>query len=138
MSSIHSAAHNKQLVRRLYEEVFNAGNLALLPELLAEDFIGSRGETGIAEFSKTAQGLRHAFPDIRFRIEDILAEDHAVAVRWQFEATHRGEFVGVPASGKSVVQTGNVIYHCRDGKLSRVWIQADRLGLLQQIDSRQR
>lgn len=128
-----STEHNKQLVRRLYEDCFNTGNLDLLPELLAADFLGSRGERGPAEFAQTVKGLRAGFPDVYFEIEDLIAEDDRVAARWLFRATHLGSFAGVAATGRRVTQTANVIYEVREGKLSRAWLQADRLGLLQQI-----
>ncbi|MES2070112.1 MAG: ester cyclase [Pseudomonadota bacterium] len=124
---------NKLLVRRLYEECFNTGKLELLHELLGEDFIGSRGERGPAEFAATLAGLYQGFPDVRFTVEDLFAEGDRVAVRWSFQASHRGPFAGVAASHAQVAQTGIAIYLVRDGKLRQAWLQADRLGLLQQI-----
>lgn len=124
---------NKLLVRRLYEECFNAGKPELLHELMGEDFIGSRGEQGPAEFAATLGGLHQGFPDVRFTVEDLFAEGDRVACRWSFQASHQGPFAGVAASHAQVTQTGIAIYHVRDGKLRQAWLQADRLGLLQQI-----
>ena len=56
-----------------------------------------------------------------------------MAARWTFRAIHRGRFVGLPPSHVDVTQEGNVIYQVRDGRIVRAWLQADRLGVLQQI-----
>ena len=124
---------NKQLVRRLYEDCLNTGKTELLTELLADDFIGSRGEKGPAEFAHTVAMLRDGFPDLKFQVEDLIAEDDRVAARWSMQATHTGPFVGFAASGKPVTQTAIVIYRVRDGKITRAWLQSDRLGVMQQI-----
>lgn len=125
--------NNKLLVRRLYEDCINPGKTELLAQHIADDFVGSPGDKGRAEFVSTTVALRTGFPDVRFEIEDLIAEGDRVAVRWKFQATHMGAFMGVPPSRKRVTQTGNVIYQVRDGKLIRAWIQVDRLGLLQQM-----
>lgn len=130
--------HNETLVRRLYEECMNTGNFDLLPELMAADFVGSKGEIGIAEYVKSVQPLHLGFPNIRFSIEDIFAGGDRVAVRWVFTGTHQGNFAGVPASHRAVVQTGNVIFRVREGLLAQVWAQVDRLGLLQQMRGEER
>ncbi|WP_035051647.1 ester cyclase [Andreprevotia chitinilytica] len=128
-----ATTQEQQLVRRLYEDCFNTGNLALLPELLTDDFVGGRGEQGPAEFAKTVETLRTGFPDVRFELDDVIAEGDRVAVRWTFHATHAGPFAGVQASHKQVTQNGIAIYRIRDGKLAQAWLQIDRLGMLQQI-----
>lgn len=127
--------NNKQLVRRLYEDCINPGKVELLAQYIADDFVGSPGDKGPAEFISTIVALRTGFPDVRFEIEDLIAEGDRVALRWKFQATHMGAFVGVPPSRKRVTQTGTVIYQVRDGKLIRAWIQVDRLGLLQQMEA---
>ena len=133
MSVTQTLENNKLLVRRLYEDCINPGKVELLAQLLADDFVGSRGEKGPSEFANTIVALRKGFPDIRFELEDLIAEGDRVAVRWKFQATHMGAFVGVPPSRKQVTQTAIVIYQVREGKLIQAWLQADRLGLLQQI-----
>jgi steroid delta-isomerase-like uncharacterized protein len=124
---------NKQVIRKLYNEGFNTGDVDLMKALVADDFQGSRGEKGPDEFVASIASLRKGFPDVRFTIEDLIAEEDRVAVRWRFEATHSGPFAGTPATGKAVTQTANVIYQLRDGRITRAWQQVDRLGLLQQI-----
>ncbi len=133
MLTMQTQDKNKALVRRLYEDCFNTGNLVVLHELLGEDFIGSRGEKGPAEFAATLATLRKGFPDVHFVVEDLFAEGDRVAARWSFRATHQGPFAGVAASHAPVTQTAIAIYRVSDGKLRQAWLQADRLGLLQQL-----
>lgn len=133
MSTTHLIENNKLLIRRLYEDCINRGNLGLLTELIADDFVGSPGAQGAAEFAKGVTAVRNGFPDVLFEVEDLIAEGDRVAVRWTFRATHGGPFAGKPASHARVTQTGNVFFQIRDGKIARAWVQVDRLGLLQQI-----
>lgn len=124
---------NKRLIRRLYDECINPGRLELLDELLSSDFIASPGETGAAEFANVIAAVRRGFPDVIFEVDDLIAEGDRVAVRWTFHGTHQGTFASVPASQAKVTQTANIIYRVADGKITRAWVQVDRLGLLQQI-----
>jgi len=71
--------------------------------------------------------------DVRFTIEDLIAEGDRVVVRWRWRATHAGTFNGHPATGKAVSNTGTVIYQLAGDKIVRAWLEADRLGVLQQI-----
>ncbi|MBB3117697.1 ester cyclase [Pseudoduganella violacea] len=133
MRAIDNVARNKAVVRKLYEECFNQANLALLNELIAPDFVGSKGELGPREFAATVTSVQTGFPGVQFRIEDLFGEGDRVAVRWTFHAAHGGPFAGVPPSNVHVTQQGNVIYQLRDGQIIRAWLQVDRLGVLQQI-----
>lgn len=134
MKTTSQIEQDLQLVRRLYENCFNTGNLDLVPEMIATDFVSSRGEHGQAEFAANIAGLRKAFPDVHFVIEDIFGAADRVAVRWSFTATHSGPFAGFTATGKAVTQQGNVIYRIMDGKIAQAWVQIDRLGLMQQLE----
>lgn len=133
MSTTHALEKNKLLVRRLYEDCFNTGNLDVLRELITDDFIVSPGEKEASEFASSIVALRNGFPDVRFEIEDLFGEGDRIAVRWMFQATHRGPFAGAAASLARVTQTANVLYQIRDGKIARAWVQVDRLGLMHQI-----
>ena len=124
---------NKQLVERLYRDCINTGRLELTEELISQDFVGSRGEKGPAEFAQTIAIVRKGFPDVRFIVEDLVAEGDRVAARWKMEGMHLAPFAGLPASQKRVTQTAIVIYQIKDAKIVRAWLQADSLGLMQQI-----
>lgn len=124
---------NKEAVRLLFEEVFNKGRMELLKDLVAEDYTGARGERGIGPLQQQISGLRSAFPDIHYQLEDLFSVDDKVTVRWTWMGTHKGAFRNYPATGRSIDNAGMAIYDCRDGKIKGVHLQTDQLGFLQQL-----
>jgi predicted ester cyclase len=124
---------NKQIVRRLYEDVINHGRLDLLPELIDPAFESPGGGRGPDGFAGTVTGLRAGFPDIAFTVEDLVAEADRVTVRWSWHGTHTGQFRTYAATTRPVKTTGIVIYQLAGGKVTHAWLETDRLGVLQQI-----
>jgi predicted ester cyclase len=124
---------NKLTVRRIYDEYINQTRSDLLPELVAADYVAPDGRRGPAVFASTIDALRTGIPDIRFEIEDVIAEGDRVAVRWTWSGKHTGTLNGLSPSNRQVKNDGIAIYELRQGKVSRVWLQTDRLGFLQQI-----
>jgi predicted ester cyclase len=74
-----------------------------------------------------------AFPDIHFTINQELAERDLVAVHWNYVATNSGPFLGRPATGKQVKDTGVSLFRIKDSKIVEMWVVQDSLGLLQQL-----
>jgi len=124
---------NKQVVRRIYEDCINRNKPELLPELISGDYVGAQGGRGPSGFGSNIDELRTGFPDIRFTLQDLVVEGDRVAIRWTWEATHTGTFRSWPPSGRRVTTTGIAIYQLEQGKVVRVWLETDRLGVLQQI-----
>ena len=125
--------HNKALVRALYEDCINNRKLDQLDTIIAPNFVGTRGEQGVAEFRTIIEAVLTGFPGVRFEIHDLFGEGDKVAARWTYRASHQGHFAGLAPSAVEVTQEGNVIYQIRNGRIVRAWLQADRLGVLQQI-----
>jgi hypothetical protein len=73
-----------------------------------------------------------AFPDLRLTVEDIVAEGDTVAARVAFRGTHRGEFQGIPPTGKQVAFSSMVFNHVVDGKVEEHWVEMDLLRLMGQ------
>src|SRR5215203_5500501 len=121
-----SAEENKALVRREQQELWNhTGELHAADELFAADQ---------AEAAKhQAADFRQGFPDVVSTIEDIIAEGDKVVARWRSRATHQGEYMGTPASGKEVQLTGISIYRIEGGKIAEEWSVEDEYGLMAQI-----
>lgn len=130
---MNTVEQNKEVVRALYEDCINTGRLDMLEALISPDFTGPKGERGPHEYRATIDAVRTGFPGVRFHLEDLFGEGDRVAARWRFEAIHGGPFVGLPPSRARVTQAGNVIFQLRDGQIVHAWLQADRLGVLQQI-----
>ena len=128
-------SRNLAIARRLYDEVLNRQNNALLLVLLAEDFVfhGASEEHGIPAYQALISRLRAAFPDQRFTIDDMIASGDRVVVRWRMEATHSGPLNGIPATGKRVTQRAIVIYRFKDGKIAEAWAHMDQIGMLRQL-----
>jgi len=129
---------DKALIRRFIEELFNQGNMSLADEILAPNFVENEqlppgipnGREGVKVMSTM---LRSAFPDFKATIEDILAEGDKVVIRMTWSGTHKGEFMGIPATGKSISIGVIDIIRIAGGKLVEHWGQMDSMGLMQQI-----
>jgi steroid delta-isomerase-like uncharacterized protein len=130
---------NINLLRRWFEEVWNQGRPELMGELLAEDGavygVGGGNEMvrGPAGFLPGYQQLKGAFPDIHFTIEEAICQGDIVAVRWTARATHQGDHLGPPATGKEINITGMSFARVRDGKLVEGWNNWDMMGLMHTI-----
>ena len=131
------AETNKALVRRLVDEAQTKGNLDVVDELLADDFVDHCPFPGVPPTRDGAKMLfgylRSVFPDLQVRIDEQVADDEKVVTRKTFEGTHRGEFMGVPASGRRVSFEVIDILTIRDGRISEHRLAYDRLGLQQQL-----
>jgi steroid delta-isomerase-like uncharacterized protein len=77
--------------------------------------------------------FRAAFPDWHCEIEDFVAEGDRVVNRWIGRGTHKGDFFGIPATGKSVTLTGVTEHRVENGKIVNDWSVGDQLGLMQQL-----
>lgn len=135
-----ATAQNKELLRKAVEEIWNRGNFEKLKEMISEDFVihfprpgeEVRGQENVKQFYTE---LRHAFPDIRFTIVDLLAEGDKVVTHWSASGTHKGEFKGIPATGKYVTFTAMDIDKIADGKFVECWTNVDELGLMHQLQA---
>jgi predicted ester cyclase len=123
--------------RRIPLEIFNEGKVELVDELLTEDFVEHAAPPGFPTdrnaLTQYVTGLRAAFPDFRY---DILGqwEDGDTHIGYlQGTGTMKGDFMGMPASGKSATWTEVHIGRMVDGKLAEHWAVVDQLGMLTQL-----
>jgi len=121
-----SLEENKALVRREQEELWNhTGSLDAAVELFAPE---------LAEAARQeAADFRRGFPDVVSTIEDLIAEGDKVVARWRSRATHRGEYGGIPPTGKEVEFTGISVYRIEGERIGESWTIEDELGLMRQI-----
>jgi len=124
---------NKRHIQRLYDTCFNQGDLGVLDQLVSPDYVGPLGERGPDGFKKIVVGLRTAFPDIHYTVDDVVAEDDKVAVRWHWTGTHEAAFRVFPATHKKLSTTGAGIFKFGGGKIVAATLETDRLGFLQQV-----
>ena len=132
-----SAEESKATMRR-YLDVFEQGNIDLLDELLAPDYVnrtpatpdlptGPEGVKGVVTM------FRSAIPDLRVIVEDMIAEGDKVAVRYTLEGTHEGELFGVPPTGQRLSIKSMTVERVSDGKIREHWRVTDNLEMMQQL-----
>lgn len=124
---------NKEALRKLYEQCFNKKNMGLLQELISVDYVGASGEKGVAGFEKPIAALIKAFPDIEWKVEELIGEGDKVVLRQEWKGTHSAQFGNFAATGKTISNNGLAIYEFKDGKIVSTQIMTDRLGFLQQL-----
>ena len=128
---------NKALVRRLVDEVFNRRNVSVVDELLAPDFIEHEVIPGLPPGREGAKQmfvmLHGAFPDFKGSIDDLIAEGEKVVMRWTWTGTQKGEFMGMPPSGKRMSIGVIDIIRFSGGKAVEHWGISDNLALMQQL-----
>ena len=131
------SAENKALVQRLIDEAQSKGNLAVVDELFADDFIDHTPFPGVPptrDGVKMLFGyLRSAFPDLQVRIHEQIAEGEKVVTRKTFEGTHRGDFMGVASTGRPIAFEVIDILTLRNGRISEHRVVFDQLGIREQL-----
>jgi len=135
-----TSATNAAVVRRLFDEVASRGQMALIDQIVAPDFVthGNPGEPddplrGPAAMRAHIQVLRTAFPDLKFTVDQVVAQGDQVAVRWTMAGTHRGTILGIVPSGRHFRVAGMHIFRLVNGKIHDSWSVLDLLSLVQQI-----
>jgi len=127
---------NRELVRR-YLAAFNERDRETLRELLAEDVVehGTHEELqGVEAIESFLDEQFRAFPDYSGTTEAMVAEGDTVAVRYTVRGTHTGKYRNVDPTGHTVEWTGMGFYRIEDGRIAEIWLEADRLGLLDQLE----
>lgn len=129
-----SVAQNKVLAQRLIT-AYNTADESVLEELVSMSYIQHSpgvppGRDAMFVFFKT---FLAAFPDGRFEVEDILAEDDKVLIRWTCSGTQIGAWMGMPPTGKQVAFMGMDLWRFADSQLVEAWFLADTLGMFQQL-----
>jgi steroid delta-isomerase-like uncharacterized protein len=130
--------HNKAIVRRLFTELWNNGNLLVADELFAPNYAHYDPSTpdfgrGPDSEKKRAALYRTAFPDLHLTIEDVIAEGETVMTRWSCRGTHKGDLNGIAPTGKHITITGLTVARVSNGKIVEGYVNWDALGLMQQL-----
>jgi steroid delta-isomerase-like uncharacterized protein len=133
-----SPEENKAVIRRLvdaFQAIWRTGDLGRLDDLFADGFVNhTPGMPPDREgFKGALPAYLAAFPDLTMTAEDLLAEGDKVALRLAVRATHTGELLGIPPTGKPIALSELHIYRLADGQVVERWGQFDALGMLQQI-----
>jgi steroid delta-isomerase-like uncharacterized protein len=138
---VTTTEENKAIVRRWFEEVINQGNVEAVDVICAQcapSFVVIKGvdedaSGGLEGVKSLVQTFHKAFPDLKFKIEDQIAEDNKVVSRLSIEGTHSGEFMGIPPTNKQFSIKGVSIWLVGEGKLVEEWVSWDTMGMMQQL-----
>jgi steroid delta-isomerase-like uncharacterized protein len=129
------AAREGEVVGYAMEDA--AQRLVALDEVLAPDakihVPGNGGPMNPDEYKRFLAQFYRAFPGLQVTIEDEVTEGDKMTARWTIRGEHKGDFRGLPATGKPVTLTGIAIWRIVDGKTAEEWVEWDALGLMQQL-----
>ncbi len=130
--------HNKAIVRRLFAELWNNGNLSVADEIFAPNYAhhdSSTPDFGLGPDSEKRRLAlyRGAFPDLHLTVEDVIAEGETVMTRWSCRGTHKGELNGIAPTGKQITISGVTVARLSNGKMAEGYVNWDALGLMQQL-----
>ncbi len=133
-----STEETRAIARRFLDEFWSQGNSAVADEIIAPDYAvydpGTPGRRGGVEGEKQCLAMyRRVFPDLRFTIEDIIAEGDRGVVRWTASGTQQGELMGAGPTGKQAVISGISIVRVANGQIAEHWLNWDTVGMLQQL-----
>jgi steroid delta-isomerase-like uncharacterized protein len=133
-----STETNKSAIRHWIEEGWNKGNVAVVDEVYAPNFVQHDPNSPMPVTSAEAlkvyvTAYRTAIPDLTFTIDDLIAEGDKVVWRFTSQGTHDGPLGPIPPTGKVANVTGMVLFRFANGKVTEVWVNVDILGLMQQI-----
>lgn len=127
----------RDVARQLIEDDLNTGDMAVAERIIAADFVDHTNPPGLQHGLAGHRGIvdifHAAFPDVRWTIDDMVAEGDRVAMRLTMTGTHRGEFFGIPPTGRRVEVGGTHIVRIQDDRVAEHWGHNDDLGLMRQL-----
>ena len=112
-----STERNKEIVRRFVLEALSGRNLSLADEVLAPNYVNRLTGANLEAFKGMLTGMSTALSDVRFEIDDLVAEGESVVARWKMEATHTGSLMGETPTGKRVSSRGLTYYRLVNGQI---------------------
>jgi steroid delta-isomerase-like uncharacterized protein len=128
---------NSIIIRRFIEEVINQGQIESAARFAWEDVVEQvpfPGQgPGLEGLKDVLRGMRTAFPDLNFSVEEQIEEADKVLTRFEWTGTHRSNFLGVPATGRPVRVWGMVLDRLQDGRIKETRIIMDIFGLMMQL-----
>lgn len=129
---------NRRLVRRWFEEGINGGDPTFVREFVTDDVVGhgfggDRELHGPDELEAFFAEYFAAFPEVRYDVEELVADDGRVATRFEVTGTHEGPFVGIEATGNEIDVPGMTIHRIDEGRVAGIHVVFDTLRFYRQL-----
>jgi len=130
--------HNKEIARRFYEECWNQGKVERLDQYVSKDCryhdpVFPALVPGLDSLKNHITMSRGAFPDLRFTLDDMIAERDEVVVHWTARGTQQGQFLGIAPTRKTASVTGTSIYRIKNQRMVEQFADWNLLTLLEQL-----
>ena len=128
-----------QFVRKVVD-TYNGHRLEPFDALFTDDCVLMRNgveAVGREAVKNVLAKLYRAFPDIEYVIDDVIVSGDKIALRWHGNATHRGDYFGIPPTGKNVGYDGITLYQLRGDRIARIWVSANMLGVVRDLGAPQ-
>ncbi|WP_164851263.1 ester cyclase [Larkinella soli] len=131
-------AHNRRLIEAYFQEVWNEGRLDRLDDLLTPDYRNHSSsipnpQPGPEGLKPIVQAIRNAFPDLNYRIEDLIVTEDRVVARVVMSGTQTGDFFGIAPTGRRIEVSQMNIEAVRDGRIAEHWRLTDEAAMLRQM-----
>jgi steroid delta-isomerase-like uncharacterized protein len=133
-----SPQDNKQIVRRFIEECWNQGKVNVVSDLLANncrfhDEVFPHLTSGADNLRRHIESCRSGFPDLKFTIDDTIAERDEVVLHWTAQGTHKGPFLGMSPTNKKANVSGTSIFRLEGSKIVEEWANWNLMSMMQQL-----
>ncbi len=129
---------NKHIVQRFMEECWNHGKMDSIRELMASgcifhDPVFPGLTSGVENMKRHIEMCRSGFPDLKITVDDTIAERNEVVHHWTVRGTHKGQFLGMPATNRKATVSGTTIYRIEGGKIVEQWADWNLMSLMEQL-----
>jgi steroid delta-isomerase-like uncharacterized protein len=129
---------NKQIVHKHIDDCFNQGKLNMVADAIAancrfHDPVFPSQAPGVESAQKHIGMIRSAFPDLKYTIDDTIAERNEVVIHWTVKGTHKAPFLGIPATNRKASVVGTSIYKLEGSKIVEIWSNWNLMSLMEQL-----
>ncbi len=130
-----SEGKNKDFIQAYTEDFWNKANIFAFEKYYSADFIMHfpDGDQNVEQYKGLCQAYFSAFPDLHITTDLLVAEGEKVTKVWTANCTHKGDFLGIKATGKLIVVKGIEVFRIVDGRIKEIWAIMDNLGMMQQL-----
>jgi steroid delta-isomerase-like uncharacterized protein len=133
-----AVTEHKVLVQAAVDDVLNGHDMSAIESLFAENFVRYDADSPNVLLGREGMGFvtdyyRSAFPDLKYTVEDVIAEGDRVVTRWTATGTQQGAFRLLAPTGNRITWSGVTIWQVRDGKILTAWIDQNTARLMEQL-----